>query len=337
MKRRTLIIAVFALAATGGYFFINNGNKNANTPSPVGTESKLVIVRLASSKNLWAALPILANQQGYFKQNGLDVETSYVQAAKFAMDALVGGSADFATVVETNVAYLGFTGNKDVNVIATICQSADSAVVARKSSGINQPTDLKGKKLGILPGTTSQIYAERLLEKNGLRLADVQVVNLQAPAMQPSFIEKGVDAVSIWQPFAANIAKAGGDDTAVFRDPQAYEALMNIATKKEWATANKNTVVAFLKSLQMAADFMRSKPQEAQAVLAKELNLDAALVALIWEQYQCNVSLDATKLNHAFATEGEWIKRSQQGFADKQVPDYAGANYINGSFVTELK
>jgi len=332
MNRRIIIIGLIAAAAAGGYFI-----KRSGSDGPAPTTVTVQTVRLASSKNLWAALPVLAQKQGYFEANGLKVEINFVQAAKFAMDALAGGSADCGTVVETNVAFLGYTGNKEVAVAATICESGDSAIIARKSAGITQASDLKGKKLGLLPGTTSQIYAERLLEKGGLTLADVQVSNLQAPAMQPSFIEKAVDAVSIWQPFASNIAKAGGDDVVILRDPSVYEAMMNIAVGRKWAQENKGTLLAFLKALRQAEAFIKDKPAEAQAVLAAELNLDPALVASFWNQYRWEVKLDSAKLLQAIQSEGEWIKRSQQGFGDKAVPDYAGADYIDGSYLAELK
>ena len=247
------------------------------SPSPATAR-----VRLASSKNLWATLPIVAVMQGYFAEQNLKVDVEFVQAAKFAMDALIGGSTDAATVVETNVAFLGFTGNRDIGVIATICESDDSAIVVRKSAGIAQPEDLRGKRLGLLPGTTSQIYADRFLSKHGLSLSDVQVSNLQAPAMQASFVEKGIDAVSIWEPFASNIATAAGEDVAVFKEPGVYVGLMNIAIKKDWAKDHRGEVVRFVRALRKAESWVKANPENAQSLMAKKLNLDAGLVGRIW-------------------------------------------------------
>lgn len=332
MKNPIILIGILVALAAGVYFY-----SNYEPAAPMGPLTERATIRLASSKNLWAALPVLAMKQGYFEANGLKVEIEFVQAAKLAMDALVGGSVDCATVVETNIAFLGFTGNQDVTVAATICESSDSVVIARKSAGINVAADLKGKKLGLLPGTTSQIYAERLLEKHGLSLADVMVSNLQAPAMQPAFTEKAVDAVSIWQPFAANIAAAGGEDVVVLREPAVYEAMMNIAVGRKWAEENKESLLSFLKALKQAADFIEKEPAAAQTVLAAELNLEPALVASFWDQYRWEVQLDSAKLLAAIQSEGEWIQRSQQGFSDKVVPDYTAAGYVEASYLAELK
>ena len=246
-------------------------------------------------------------------------------------------TADFATVVETNLAFLGFTGNYDVAAIATICESDDSAIVARKSAGIAQPSDLKGRRLGLLPGTTSQIFADRFLSKYGLSLADVQVMNLQAPAMQAAFVERGVDAISIWQPFVTNIAKAGGDDAVTFKEAGVYVGLMNIAVRKSWASEHRSEVVRFVRALRKAEEWVKTNPEKAQTLMAKELNLDPGLVARIWSQYTFAVGLDQARLEKAIAEEGTWIQKTQPGFADKAVPDYAGAKYVDTTFLGEAK
>lgn len=294
-------------------------------------------VHLASSKNLWATLPIVAINHGQFASEKLEVRVEFVQAAKFAMDALVGSSTDFATVVETNISFLGFTGNRDIAVVATICESDDSGIVFRKSAGIAQPSDLKGKRLGLLPGTTSQIFADRFLSKYGLSLSDVQVTNLQAPAMQAAFVEKGVDAISIWEPFVTNISKAGGDDAAVFKEPRVYVGLMNVAIRKSWASDHRSEVVRFIRALRKAEEWVRANPKEAQALMAKELNLNPELVARIWSQYTFAVDLDEAQLEKAIAEEGAWIQKTQPGFADKALPDYAGSKYTDTTFLSEAK
>ena len=104
-------------------------------------EAQISEVSLTTSKNIWCTLPILASERGFFEDEGLNVSIEFVQAAKFAMDALVAGSTDFATVVEANIAYLGFTGNRDVSVIATVVEAHDGAIVARRSAGISSDSE----------------------------------------------------------------------------------------------------------------------------------------------------------------------------------------------------
>ena len=46
-------------------------------------------ISIATSKNPWSALTIIAHKKGFFKEQGLEVDLQYVQAAKLAMDALI--------------------------------------------------------------------------------------------------------------------------------------------------------------------------------------------------------------------------------------------------------
>jgi NitT/TauT family transport system substrate-binding protein len=280
---------------------------------------------LAASRNLWATLPIIAQENGYFAEEGLQVNIEYVQAARFAMDALAAGQTDFATLVDLNVAFAGYAGNEDLSVIATVAHSRDSAIVARRSAGIQRPQDLAGKRIGVLPGTSSQIFADRFLAQHGVARDRVSAQNLQPIAIQTALVDGSIDAGSVWQPFVHNIVAAlGADNVVVFEDLQAYTGYMNIAVRRSWAAENSETAQAFLRALVRARDFVRDNPTEAQAIMAREINLDPAIVQAIWPQYDFVVELDAANLQQVVTEEGAWIRETQEGFSDRTVPSYEG-------------
>jgi ABC-type nitrate/sulfonate/bicarbonate transport system substrate-binding protein len=279
-------------------------------------------VSFTCSKNIWCTLPIVAKEKGLFRAEGLDVRFEYVQAAKLAMDALVAGSTDFAGVVEVNVAFLGFSGNTDVRVVATFVESHDGAIVARRSAGVQVPRDLAGKKLGILQGTTSQIYADHFLKKHGMTGAQVQIVNLQPVAIQSALIEKAIVAGSVWQPFVHNVTKALGEDAVVFQDRDVYTGYMNLAVQRGLVDAKPDLVRAVLRALQRAQALVRDQQAEAQALMAGVLNLQPATVQAIWGDYVFQLTLKDRALLDAIRGEGQWIQATQPGFADKKVPEY---------------
>jgi len=315
MKRASNVL--FALTAV----FMLAGSARAAAPTSV---------TLASSKNLWAAVPIIAEKKGFFAGEGLDVHLEYVQAAKFAMDALVSGQAQFSTLVELNVAFLGYNGNRDLHVVATVVKSYDSAIVARRSAGIVVPADLSGKQIGVLPATTSAIFADRFLAKHGIAPGKVTLQNLQPIAIQTSIVQHQIDAGSVWQPFILNITNAlGKNDTTVFTDPAAYTGYMNIAVQASWQKQNPQTIAAFLRALDKAKTFIEAHPAEAQRMLAGEVGLDEQTVKAIWKDYRFVTELDAPTLVGAISDEARWIQKTQPGFSQKLVPVYDG--YLDGA------
>lgn len=306
------IIAILAFTA------VSSGLKVQDV-SKVGPSTR---VAMACSKNLWCALPILAEKKGFFDAHRLDVDLTYVQAAKFAMDALVSGSSDVAGVVETNVAFLGFTGNKDVRLVTTIVHSHDGGIVARRSAGIVKPEDLAGKKIGVLKGTTSQIFADRFFKKYRLE-GRVEIVNLQPVAIQTAVVDGSIPAGSVWQPLIYNVIQATGGDALVFQDPEVYVGTMNVATRRAWADSNPAAIDAFIASLQEALEFAQKRPAEAQATLAAEIDIPIETLAAIWNQYDYGVSMETTSLAAEIRRQGKWIVQTQPGFSDKSLPDYS--------------
>lgn len=282
----------------------------------------LTNVRFVASKNLWTAVPIVAHRQGYFRDEGLNVNIEFVQAARFAMDAVVAGSAQLGAVVEINVAYAALAGNRDVRLLSTISRAYDSGIVARRDAGINAPRDLAGKRLGVLTATTSEIFAERFLRANDVDPSRVNLQSLQPVAMQTAIVERSIDAASIWQPFIHNIERAlGRDNVIVFRDRNAYTGYMNVAGRAEWIAQNRDTVDAFMRALDRALRFIQDNPEQAQAIVADEVDLDIEVVRAIWGEYAYSNRLAASELTEIIPAQAEWIVRTQPNI-EGPVPDF---------------
>ena len=88
MKRYGWIVALVIVAVAIGVFVVLRGGAGGTKESRS--------VSFALSKNIWSAVAIVAEDQGFFREESLDVDFNYVQAAKFSMDALVAGSTDLA-------------------------------------------------------------------------------------------------------------------------------------------------------------------------------------------------------------------------------------------------
>ena len=234
-------------------------------------------------------------------------------------------------VVDINVAYLGFSGNDDVKVIATFVEAYDSAVVISHESSDSDPSLLRGKRLGVLQGTTSEIYADRFLIKHGIDRQEVDIRYLALVAIQSAIIDGGIEAGSLWQPFIHNISTRLEERAVVFRDPEIYTGRMNLAVRRSWASNNKDTISRVIRALQRAEQFIRDNPSEAQEIVANVVNLDLAVVQQIWGQYRFMLDLDEHALLEIIREEGEWIRSTQETFMGNELPDYT--RYIDGSYL----
>lgn len=325
MKKRLMalnVLAIFLFAFLG--CSQNDGQEAA---------SKKDKVRLSTSKNVWCSLPLIAINRGFFELEGLDVEVAFTDGGRYCTDAIISNSADLGTIVETNVAYLGYTGNSDVLVIGNVVKSTGLAIVARKSSGISKIDDLKGKNLGFVPAMQGEIFAHRLLKKNGIGLDEINFRKMQPKAIASALGSGSIDAAATWEPFVYACKRALGDDAVAFEDPTVHTGYMHLAARADWAEENPEVVSSFLRALKRAEKFVAAKPQEAKLILAKEMNVDLEVVEGTWPSFEIALTFDAEEIAEAITDEGAWVAESQESYNGKEVPDYSG--YVSDKFYLE--
>ena len=130
-------------------------------------------------------LPLtIAEQLGYFKAEGLEVEISDFAGGSRALQAVVGGSADVVSGAYEHTINLQSKGQK---FQAFVLQGRAPAI----SMGISLKTlpnyktlaDLKGKKIGIsAPGSSTNMVANLILSRAGLKASDVSFIGVGTAA-----------------------------------------------------------------------------------------------------------------------------------------------------------
>ena len=313
-----------AVVVAGAAVFILYGNRSRNSE-----DDTLV---WGGGKNI-SMLPIIANKKGFFREIGLSLKTQYVQTGKIAMDAVISGDLDFGVVVETNLAFIKFQRGADAEVIASIAEKYDDAIVARRDLGIREPKDLQGKKLAVLPGTTSQLFADRFIDFYKLNRKEIEFVHLSPPSIQASVINGQIPAGSIWQPFRYNVARELGRNAVQFNERKIYKSYALIAVRREFAKENPTKIRLFLKGLIKAEEFVRANREQAIEILGTEIGIDPKILAAVWEEYNLSVRLDAS-LVAILAEEGAWIRQTQKGFENMQVPSYR--DVLNFRFLEQV-
>ncbi|ODS32626.1 MAG: ABC transporter substrate binding component [Candidatus Scalindua rubra] len=283
-------------------------------------------------KNI-SMIPIIADKKGFFKRAGLNVQTNYIQTGKIAMDALMSKDIDFSVSVETNMAFIKYQPESNLQVICSIAQKYDDAIVARRDMGINSPKDLEGNTVALLAATTSHVFADRFFKFYGLDPNKINIFNLTPPSIQAAVITGNVTAGSIWQPYRYNVVKELGDKAIEFNDRRIYKAYSIVAVRKEFALQHPELIKKFLRVLIEAEEHINSYKEVSIAILSKELGIEPEVLRAVWEEYVNKVELD-NDLFEIIKEEGVWIHETQKGFKEKPVPEYT--DVINAQFLQEV-
>ncbi|GAB7037408.1 MULTISPECIES: ABC transporter substrate-binding protein [Catenuloplanes] len=158
----------------------------------------------------------VAQEKGYFRDAGLDVEIRLGAALSDNMRTLAAGRADFMNSdLIGGVISAGqgtFTGFR---VFAAIHQQSLVSIVTPADGPIKKPADLAGKRLGAATASVNQVLFPAYAKATGLDPAGVTWVNA-APAQVPALLASGrVDALCTFLIGRPGIEAAAGKQMTV--------------------------------------------------------------------------------------------------------------------------
>ncbi len=147
----------------------------------------------------------LAKEAGLFKKHGLDVTITKIPQKDRHLAIRSGDVQCAATTVETWIVW-------NANGVPTTeifqldkSYGADGMVV---KPGIAKIADLKGKTIAAsAPGTSPYFLMAGMLEKNGLSVKDVKVVNLEPQAAAAAMVANtaGIEAAMTYEPYLSTV------------------------------------------------------------------------------------------------------------------------------------
>ena len=140
---------------------------------------------------------IIADVKGMFKQHNVNVEITNFSSGAVATQAFAAGQGDLVNAADLSALLLWNRGNVG---LAPQAKFQDLTVVVGRKN-MNGPSDLKGKKVGVLMASTSEYFTRVYLASGGLEFSDIDAVNLTPALMINGFAKGDIDAFVIWQPY----------------------------------------------------------------------------------------------------------------------------------------
>lgn len=268
----TLVMTAAALAACG-----SSDDSNAS-----GGGDDLTHVRIAGNSNA-AVLPVwVAQDQGFFKDCGVDAEYTLIENIT-TLPAALGKSFDLALSVPPLLITAADQGILIEEVAgATLDEPTNpqTFLVVPKGSDIKSIEDMEGKTLGVQTVTGSTHLGTKLwLKQAGVPVDSVKAVQVDGPAQADQLKSGRIDAVETLAPFSTELLKTG---TSI-GDPQAAIAptisgIFWTATPK-WAKDNPEALDCFREGIAKGADYIAKNEDKARQVLQEQTKMSAELVA----------------------------------------------------------
>ncbi|TKJ25747.1 MAG: nitrate ABC transporter substrate-binding protein, partial [Hadesarchaea archaeon B3_Hades] len=154
---------------------------------------------MAAAEYLVGSLVYVAENQGFFEKNGLEVTIKGYGSGKAAGDALIAGEADISTSADSVFVSNSFD-HADLRVFGTVATAEVKELVARKDKGITTIDDLIGKKIGVTKKSGGEFALGTFLIFNGLSDQDVELVDLKPSEIVEAISNGDIDAAFTWDP-----------------------------------------------------------------------------------------------------------------------------------------
>lgn len=215
----------------------------------------------------------IAEEKGYFQEEGLEVKLSSSDNQATRRAALTSGKIQ-AMIDTLDSLANGLPAGLPAKCVIKIDDSfgGDGLVVMKN---IESFVDLKGKTVAYQHGLPPQFFFLYLLKRNGLSSKDVQSVDMEASDAAAAFIAKKVDAAVTWEPWLTQ-AGASEHGKILVTSKDAPGLISDILVVRPDVLENQTEDVRkVLRAWFKALDFLKSNPDEAAAIMGKQLGLPA--------------------------------------------------------------
>lgn len=271
----------------------------------------------------------LAQKENYFEKNGLDVTGIPYPNGVIPIQEVIDGRADIALGPAEFPVVAAILRGEDIRILGATVKASTVFIVARNDSGIANISDLRGKRVGSTPGTSTAFCLDRFLTLHGIPRDAIVPVAIKDPADLMDAVEHDrIDAVVILPPLTDQVWTAWGG-RAVMWNAQGNQPIFGLAIATgPWTTTHPETIRRFLVAMDEGIQHANNHPDDARAVVREHFGITTTLPGTIREEDQFGLTLDRS-LVIAMEDEARWMIRNNLTNAT-DIPDFTRYMYLDG-------
>lgn len=273
---------------------------------------------------------IIAENKGFFEdeftEDNIEVNIYRFLNGPAVNEAFASGAIDVAPVGDQPM--LSGIANTRAGKVIAIGERAygTMGVFANSGSEFTEITQLKGKKIAIAVGTSSQKIYNQLVAEYGFTEADFELVNIPAPADALNALLSGnVDAIAgstlnFWKSYSS------GEIKAVVTNEK-YANYVGYEARTEYLEKHPDIVVRYLKVLNRAYEWEKDNTEEAAQIIAEATGIDPGATKELLPKCDLNpiiTQADIEALNVTY----EFLKEHDLIGSDFVVKDFIDDTFI---------
>lgn len=265
----------------------------------------------------------VAQEKGYFEEQGLDVEIILPGEAG-ANQLVASNQAEFGIGAQESLTEARVQGIPIVSIAALI-QHNTSGFASPKDKGIESPADYEGKTYGGWGAPVEKAVLGSIMEKEAADVEKVDIVNIGNSDFFTA-VERDIDFAWIYYGWTGIEAELRGDELNMqyltdYSDKLDYYTPI-LMTNENMIAEDPETVRAFTKAVSQGFEFAIDEPEQAAEILIEAVpDLDPELVKASQEwlspKYQDGAAQFGEQQEQVWADYAAWM--FDNGLLDEEL------------------
>jgi sulfonate transport system substrate-binding protein len=233
------------------------------------------VLRIVRSKQLsgLAALEAHGTLEQSLAPLGFKVQWLEFLAGPQQFEAFNAGALDIAATAESPAVFAQAAHGPVAYIAKTATNGALVSLVVPAQSTVQSVADLKGKKVAFQKSSIGHLLLIKALEAAGLKVGDVEPVNLAPPDANVALAQSRIDGWFIWEPFVTRATQAG-TGRVILNGARLRDTTNFFTATTTFAKAHPDVLRVFLDRLQEQEEWCEKHPREVADLLATRLGLD---------------------------------------------------------------
>jgi NitT/TauT family transport system substrate-binding protein len=214
----------------------------------------------------------MAQQEGLFKKNGLDVELIHIPSSSRAIQAILAGEVAISFMDGSNAVQANLKG-ANLRLIAGATNRMVFSLMAKPD--IKSISDLRGKKIGITRvGSSTHTSALYALGQAGLKASDYQILPLmEVPNILTALVAGQIDAGVVSPPTNSRARKAGFKELANLAKEGPEYVSVAVGTTRSYITANEDIIRRVVRSYAEGVQIFKTNKPAALKMIQNQLKV----------------------------------------------------------------
>jgi NitT/TauT family transport system substrate-binding protein len=274
----------------------------------------------------------VAQEGGYFKREGLDVELLYIGGGSLLIQSMISGDVPFAYGPSVPVINASLRG-ADLVLIGNTGNALVFSIMSRPE--IKQPAHLKGKKVGVtrLGGSTDWAL-DAALKQWGLERRELTVIQTGGMPEGLAGLVAGVfDAVVLSPPSNFRAAKSGMHELVDVGQLKIIFPNTPLSTTESFIKSNRDTALRFMRGFTQGLHRLRNDKEFSMRVLSKYTKVnDSETLAQLHQTYGVRYSGDRIPYVRAEGID-EILKRTP----GKEAREAKPGDFVDNGLLKDLE